>query len=89
MAWRSRLIQLAPPWPIPRQNGALKIFAPAGIAEQSSVVATWQAVYVLAGSAGDDAALRSASETINRVMPEMKMLMPNSVPTTQPEFHGQ
>jgi hypothetical protein len=32
---------------------------------------------------------RMANEIIRRVMPETKMLMPNSVPTTQSEFQGQ
>ena len=30
-----------------------------------------------------------AKDIMRRVMPETKMLMPNSVPTTQAEFHGQ
>ena len=34
-------------------------------------------------------ALRSASDIISRVTPDMKMLMPNSVPTTQSELSGQ
>ena len=35
------------------------------------------------------AIFRTANDSMRRVMPEMKMLMPNSVPTTQAEFQGQ